>query len=392
MNQPQDRLWNREFTIATAILLLAAASLAAFFDFQKYLQALPVPKEWLGPLIGADGLAGLVVQILVTPLLNEGNARRAMALGTITLGAALLSYRWALAPLPILLVRLLHGSGFVILLAALMVVVVKVIPAGRSGMAFGVISMARLLPYAMVPPLLGLFPPGPGQFGVVISTTALVAAPILAMIAFIRKPAAADPTRQPAPRPPLKALGRNLVARPVATLLLVNLLLNCGYVIVFFFIALYAKLRGVHNPGLFFTIVTVLMLASRLVGSPILDRGDKRKLAIGAHLILLPVYPLLIVGQGEPAFFAIATLAGLGWGLALPLLNALLFDHSAPSFRAVNLNSSMIAIQASFFLGPLLGGLVVTTLGYPALFWLCALTTLGSILLLLSLKHPGVNP
>jgi len=388
MNEP-SRLWNREFTVATVILLLGAASLATFFDFQKYLQSLPVPREWIGPLIGADGLAGLIVQILVTPLLNEDNARRTMVLGTVTLGVALLSYRWALSPVPLLLVRLLHGSGFVILLAALMVVIVRVIPAGRSGMAFGVISMARLLPYALVPPLLGLFPLQPGQFGVVISATAVVAILILPMIAVIRRPAATDPARRSAPRPPWKLLARNLTARPVATLLLVNLLLNSGYVVVFFFIALHARLRGVRNPGLFFTIVTVLMLASRLVGAPLLDRFSKRRLAIGAHWLLLLAYPSLIVGRGEPAFFAIAALAGLGWGLALPLLNALLFDHSDPSFRAVNLNSAMITIQASFFLGPLLGGLVMATLGYPGLFGLCALTTLGSILLLLSLKRTG---
>lgn len=376
MNEPAERVWTRDFTLITGILFLSATGLAVFFDFQKYLESLHLPAHWLGPLVSADASATLVIQILITPVLNARNARRGAYAGAALYAIALLSYQWAVSPVAILLVRLLNGCGFAFLIASLMVLLTPVVPLSRSGYAFGIISMVRLVPYAMIPPVMGFLSLQPQDFGLVVAVTALIMVSLFPMIWMMRPSSPESPGRQP-PQPALRALGRNLLARPIAVLLLMTLLLNCGYVVVFYYIGKYAASIGVRNPGLFFTIATTLMIATRLFGAPVLDRFDKRHMAMWTQLSLAAAFLLLVFGQSETLFFLSAFLAGLGWGVTFPLINALLFERSQPEFRGANMNAGMIMYQAGFFLGSFAGGVVLVNAGYPALFTLCTIAVAG---------------
>lgn len=392
MNEPAERVWTRDFILITGILFLSAAGLAVFFDFQKYLESLHLPTHWLGPLVSADASATLVVQILITPLLNVRNARRGAYVGTILYAVALVSYQWAISPVAILLVRLLNGCGFAFLIASLMVLLVPAVPVSRSGYAFGIISMVRLVPYAMIPPILGFLSLRPEDFCSGVAVTAFIMVALLPMIWMMRSQVSSESPAQRQSQPALSSLGRNLLDRPIATLLLVTLLLNSGYVIVFYYIRQYATTINVRNPGLFFTIATTLMIATRLFGAAFLDRLDKRHLAMWTQMLLVAAYLLLVFGQGEALFFLTAFLAGLGWGVTFPLVNALLFERSRPEFRGANMNAGMIMYQAGFFLGSFLGGEVLVHSGYVALFSLCAVTAAGIMLLLWSLSAKEKEP
>lgn len=391
MSRPAERVWTRDFILVTAILFLSATGLAVFFDFQKYLESLQLPADWLGPLVSGDALATLVLQMVVTPLLNGRNARPAAHAGAALYTIALFSYQWVHSPAAILLVRLVNGAGFALVIAALMVLLAPVVPVTRSGYAFGIISMVRLVPYAMVPPILGGLSLGPRQFPSVVATTAVFMLGLFPMIWMIGSRAPSVPSGSQPPRPSLHVFLRNLAARPIAALLLVTLLINCGYVIVFYYIGQYAKTIGVRNPGLFFTIATALMIGTRLCGAPLLDRFDKRRMAAWTQTVLVAAFLLLVLGRGETLFFAAAFLAGLGWGINFPLVNALLFERSRPEFRATNINAGMIMYQAGFFLGSFLGGVVLVHSGYAVLFGLCAAASAAAMALLWMVGDVGIT-
>jgi MFS family permease len=101
-------------------------------------------------------------------------------------------------------------------------------------------------------------------------------------------------------------------------------------------------------------------------------------------LVLLFGYLLLAHTRSHSLFFIIAILFGLGWGVALPLLNGLLFDYSDPRLRALNVNLGLEMFQGGFFLGPLLGGLLLASWNYPALYEACG----GLILIAIALLAP----
>ena len=62
---------------------------------------------------------------------------------------------------------------------------------------------------------------------------------------------------------------------------------------------------------------------------------------------------------GVFGFFALGGLLGLGWGVVMPVLNALLFDRSRPKLRAFNTNLGLQMFQGGFFVGPLAGAVAL---------------------------------
>jgi len=86
-------------------------------------------------------------------------------------------------------------------------------------------------------------------------------------------------------------------------------------------------------------------------------------------------------------FFALAGIAGVGWGVSMPLQAAVMFDISDPRARAMNQNLLMVMMQAGFFLGPLLGGWIISVSGYKALFACLAALTLASMIMMAAVRR-----
>ena len=149
------------------------------------------------------------------------------------------------------------------------------------------------------------------------------------------------------------------VRRSVAPVLLVFI---C-YAAVFFYILGYGRSAGIPRTDLFFTIATIMMVVVRLFGSALFDKFDKRRMAAWCLVILATAFLFLPYGR-EWGFYFLASIFGLGWGALMPLVNAMVFDASAPHLRGVNLNLTLVAMQGGFFLGPFAGGLILDNGGY----------------------------
>jgi MFS family permease len=109
-----------------------------------------------------------------------------------------------------------------------------------------------------------------------------------------------------------------------------------------------------------------------LLSGVFLDKINKVSCVLWSLAALVVGYLLLASAGSEGLFYAVACILGLSWGVVMPLLNAIMFDVSSPSLRGRNLNLSMVLVQGSFFMGPFVGGLVLSDAGYAMLFYLCA--------------------
>jgi len=99
-----------------------------------------------------------------------------------------------------------------------------------------------------------------------------------------------------------------------------------------------------------------------------MDYGERRIVLIAALTLVAGAYIVLATAESLNALYTAAVLIGLGAGVALPLLNALMFLVSSPLRRAFNANMMMLAMQAGFFVGPLVAGVLVKATGYITLF------------------------
>jgi len=377
---PQS-LWNRGFVAATAILFVIFCNMAVFFQFYEYLHRLAVSPRWAGFIIGVFALVALVIRPFISPWLTPFNARRWLDLGTLGVVASLLLYNLALTPWSLMVVRVLHGTAYVVMATAGMAALVAMIPPERSGQAFGIMAVVTLLPYAMLPPLVVAASSHLGSFLRVLNLTALMMLLILPLARLMPLPRADDGSRPPE-RLRWHDIKEDLSDRRILGLLLASLLVFTAFTPVFYFIKTYAAKLGIANAGWFFTLSTGTEIAVRVVGGRYFDRGSKTRLLGGSLLVLAVSYLGLSLVSGHALFFTLAVGLGLGWGVALPMLNSLMFDLSQPRFRALNANLGLEMFQGGFFLGPSLGAWVLACWSYEALFAACAAACLAALLFL----------
>lgn len=388
MTQP-NKLFSIGFLTINLQFVLVTAIAALFFAFSGYLQHAGIAPATAGFIISADALAALIIQPLIAPLVHAGTARRWLLGGSLVLSLALFMVGHVTSVPLLIIARLTQGAGFICVLSALITLLVRFIPPGMSGRAFGWVSLVRLIPYALVPLFFDLLAIAPASFGTVLNVAALIAlVPVLALLLPTSRQAEnSDDTRPPG----LSGMAASLRSRPVVLVLLSALLFFCGYSAIFFFLKQFGPTKGIVNAGLFFTIATLAMIVVRLCGSWLFDRYSKALLCAAGLLLAAACYALLPLCDTSRMFFILAGFSGLGWGIAMPLQAAAMFDISPPAVRAMNQNLLIVMMQGGFFMGPFLGGQLIARFGYGTLFVCMAITTLVAGLLMLGVRSPAAG-
>lgn len=363
----EQGLWSRELILLMGASFLAYANISVFFQFYPYLHTLPIDPGRFGLLIGAFSAASLLVRPLVSPLIADSNARKYVHLGTALVIASLLAYGWVDGFWSLLLVRSVHGLSFVFMGTALMALIVVRIPEGRSSQLFGIFSIVIMLPNTIVPPLWPWLDSVFHGFPNVLAAFALFTALLFPFMAKIGKQSRTktDPGQTRASWDQIK---QNLADFRLWGLLLAMLSLYSGVALVFFFVAGMAKAHGLVGVGVFFTLTTICEIGVRLFAGRRFDQWPKTPLLAVTMLVLTGAYILLGQVSSQADFYLLALILGLGWGVAMPVFNGLMFDWSRPEFRALNTNLGLQMYQAGFFLGPIAGGLILDHASFEMLY------------------------
>jgi predicted MFS family arabinose efflux permease len=374
----------KEFLILSFVLFVSYCNVAVFFQFHRHLASLPINAEWDGFIIALFSLVVIAVRLFISPFLAPGNSYFWLSLSTALLIPVMFLYDPARDVWSLSLVRAIHGTVYAVMVTALTSRVVSCIPRDKSAQAFGLVSVMTLLPYAVIPPLLGPLTLWAGGFERVLELSSLLFLLVLPLLFFIRKidPAVAVPNRKFT----AAEFRENLKDPSIILLLLISLLIWTTFTPVFFFLKDYGHRIGIDNPGWFFTLSIFTEIGVRLFAGSFFDRIDKRKLLAFSMLWLCLGYVGIVSLRGELLFYSLGLFMGLGWGVAIPVLSGLVFDVSAPRFKALNTNLSMVMFQGGFFLGPLAGGTIMVNYGYPALYYTCAAVQVVSVMAALAVR------
>jgi MFS family permease len=365
---PRPVLWSAGFAGMLGLALLGFANLAAFYGLEPWLRARGLGPAQAGIAIGAFTLVALLLIPPLSARVTPATAGRCIVAGFAATLVALPLYLLAEGFAQLLALRLWHGFGFVLTLVGIVTAFVAMVPPARAGEAYSLFSVADLLPFALLPPILEVTLDGfGGDPGRQYAAMALLQAPamLLALLIARRVPAAvqAPPTEAAMPR-----------GGAVWLLLAVNTLAFLAHALLFSLLKPRAlELDGAAQVGLFFGVQTATIMALRLLAGGAFDRMDQRRTASGGLGLVVLALGLLALPLGAGVLLPAALLFGLGFGAALPLLNALMHTHSPPERRGANLNLMMLTLQLGYLAGPLLGGVVVSLAGYGAAFALAAL-------------------
>ncbi|MBK5964696.1 hypothetical protein CCR95_11545 [Thiocystis minor] len=386
-------LLNREFVLLCGISCFAFCNMAVFYGFYGHLEAIGIPPAWRGWLLGLEPFTAFALRLFLIPVISVANAARALLIGLLLLVLALVSYQWALTVPWLIPLRILHGAAFVLLVSASITLVVRFIPEDRSAQGFSLFSLASLLPYALMPPLTEWLLPQVASAAEIYAGVAWLALPAILLLLQARgrlRAAVADMDATLTRRPDRQTLREVRRQSGVPLLLGVSLCIYLGYSAVFYFIKTLASQFGTEGVGLFFMLSTGAMIATRLLGSLVLDRLPKL-LALRLALAGLACCVLgLALADASLWLTLLAIPYGITVGIALPLLSAAIFLTSTPALRGVNTNLGLFTMDAGFFLTPWLGGALLAAGGTVGqLLGLCAALLVIALALLAVVRLPA---
>ncbi len=363
------KLFTFEFFGLCMVAFLAVCNVSVFYNLFNYLQTLGIPTGLCGLVIGAYSLTAMVLYLLGSPFLKITNAPRVMLLGIMLMIVCGIGYLFVHSFYGLIVLRIINGAGQFCTSGGVMALFVSVIPLEKSGQAFGLYSVAILLGYAGVPTImdaLAPFIPSP-PYGYAAATVSLVPAAFI-VLRIRRRQGKSSKSSPQGHLPAWVDIRANVLQLPVALLLLLNMSYFSNWSSLFFLFKGFAQQQGLANVGAFFTVQMVSMIVIRLLGGRMFDVINK---------VWLVGICFIIVGLGHltldhlPGLWAVpfvGVLFGLGMGLGYPAINGLMLQISAPHFRSLNANLMLFAVQAGFFLGPVLGGALVANWNYHGYF------------------------
>jgi MFS family permease len=157
------------------------------------------------------------------------------------------------------------------------------------------------------------------------------------------------------------------------------------------FLPLYAVRHGMANPGLFFTVIAIMIISSRVLGARVSDLYRSEK-------IILPCLIILIVSTVTIAFsktLSMFVLAGLLWGIGhaffYPALAVYILDRVGSS-RSLAMGTLTGMTDLGIFMGPAVMGVVVQFTSYPIMFLCLSLVGVFSLVFFLLLVRDKEAP
>src|SRR6185369_9916959 len=336
-------------------------------------------------------LTAMLLYLVASPFMNTDNAPRTMLLGIAILIASGLCYFYVHSFWGLIALRMFNGAGQFCLSAGAMALFVAVIPPEKSGQAFGLYSVAILAAYGGGPAImdsLAAFIPTPPH-GYAAATLSLLPAVWIILQIRRRRNMRLQAASQTAHLPAWTDVRDNLSQLPVALLLLLNMSYFANWSSLFFLFKGFAQQQGLANVGAFFTVQMGLMIVIRLLAGRLFDRVNKVGL-VGASFIIVAAGHLAMDHlPGVWGVPLVGAIFGRGMGMGYPRINGLMFEVSAAHFRSLNANLMLFAVQAGFFIGPVIGGALVANHGYHGYFLVSIALALAAVALsiLLACQH-----
>jgi MFS family permease len=327
------------------ILHLGGSTLSAglFLGFLTYASALSAP---------------------VTGALADRIGKRRMLVGCgLALGGFFAAYGLAESHRVLLGVALVHGIFWSGLLAASAAYMTDLIPESRRAEGMGYWGLAGITAVAMAPALgFWLYDRGWRWLCGVNAALSLV---IASIAFFLEEP----DVRASAPSP----LGwRGLVEWRVLRVSLALFLYSFGYGGVTSFVALYADRNGVSPRGLYFTALSVVMLATRPFLGRLADRVGRRRVLLPCLVSIAAGLALLAVGGTRFWLLASALVFGAGFGTAYPVYVAHVMHHVDPRRRGAAFGGILAAFDTGVGSGSIVLGWIISHAGFRAAFGVAA--------------------
>jgi MFS family permease len=324
-------------TAPKRILALGGSSVAA----GSFLGLLTFASAFTAPLTGA--------------VADRFGRRRTLFVCGLVLALFAVGYGAATAPAAMLWLVLAQGVFWSGLLSASAAYITGVIPESRRAEGIGYWGLSTMLAIAVAPSIgLWLYARGWERLCTAAAALNLVMAAIALTL-----------TEQPRASSAAPFLSRHLLEWRVLLVSLTLFLYSFGYGAVTSFVAIHAGRERVP-PGLYFTVLAVVIILARPFVVPLADRFGHRWVLVPAFVLIPAGLALLALADRPALFVASAVVFALGFGSAYPVFAAHVTRGVEPARRGAAFGAILAAFDTGIGTGSIGSGWIIGRWGFPA--------------------------
>jgi MFS family permease len=184
----------------------------------------------------------------------------------------------------------------------------------------------------------------------------------------------------PAPAWKLKT---GIVSKPALPAAWLAFCMGMGVGPIMAFIAIFARQRGMDNPGIFFTMQALALMVARAFSGILSDRRGRAFVLIPGLVLFAAGLLLLPFTHNMLELMLTGALIGLGFGSAQPATMALTVDLVPPDQRGMAISTYFLGFDIGISLGSFALGVMVTVFGFGTTWAVAACCVLLGLLGLL---------
>jgi MFS family permease len=324
-----------------------------------YLSRLGSRETEIGVLIGVFTVSSLVLRPLVGRALLKIPEKRLMMIGAAVYGLSSIAYLLALPFWPFFAVRFFHGIGYAFFYTASFTLIANISPEAHRGQSLSYFLVALNLSLALGPSL-GMFVINRYSFTLLFWACFGLSLCSLWVVSKLGK-------REKVPVDDASARGQFFLSREalLPSTLSFIFFINWGALTAFF--PLFAVNQGMANPGLFFTILAIILILSRILGAKLSDRYSSDRVLSPCLVLLVASMVILAFSKSLLMFILVAIVWGMGHAFFYPALVVYVLERVGAS-RGLAMGTLTAMSDLGMFVGPAIMGIVIHLTSYPVMF------------------------
>lgn len=361
-----EKLWNRNY------LRVWCANFLLYFSFMLLTPLFPLylsetfgaDKQMIGIVLSGYTLTALLIRPFSGYMVDSFPRRRVLLISFFIFFVLFIGYPLAASLFMFAVVRTLHGAPFGAATVSNSTVAIDVLPASRRAEGIGYYGLSNNVATAIGPTAALVI------YGAFESYNMLFACAILfSGLAFFCNYTLKLEQKPLAARPPL-SLDRFILLKAWPQGICIACAGFC-YGVISTYIAIYGKeeLGITGGTGLFFMLLSIGLILSRLTGSRTLRKGRIAENASLGVIVSLCGYLLFASMHNNVGYYLSAFIIGLGNGHFFPAFQTMFLNLASNGQRGTANSTLYVSWDSGVGLGVLFGGMIAEHFGFHTAFW-----------------------
>lgn len=383
MEEKPVKLWTKDFTLIIIINFLV------FMNHLMILSTFPFYIEYLG---GSETVAGLaaalfsIVAVVFRPvigwMLDNGKRKTILIIGLCGMALMPIGYLALSAMFLAFVCRMVHGASLAFSNTSTSTIATDIIPRSRFAEGMGMFGLATALATACAPAL------GLALMDSMGFTTLFLFAAISIVIALILFLILRVPEIKVVHKP---FTVKGLLDKDALPASFTALIFMLTYGALENFTAKFAAEQNLPSGGIFFAIMAVALLITRLSAGKVTDQRGEGIFAYTCNIAMLVAFLLMGLFPNIVTYLLSAVLAGFGFGGLEPALQSMAVAIAPPERRGSANSTFLCAYDIGIGVGGGIAGSLITAVGYNHMFVIMSIFNILSIVIYMAWgrNHPS---